>query len=184
MSNTRKPLAKTVKETIDFVFEILTSNPGGYEMSARELGQTGRKVAAILVERGILERNHACNGKKSRYQWVAAMAPTKVLYGSVTQELADRNREEKKRYYGKLKAKTSAPNSDNDAEEAVQKAVDEDHSEKVQAEEVETFEPEGQSGREYIDPLDAYTIEELWRAIKRRGGRIEGGQLAITTYLD
>lgn len=184
MSNTRKPLAKTVKDTIDFVFEILTSNPGGYEMSASELGKTRGKVVAILVERGIIERNHACNGKKSRYKWAAAMAPTKVLYGSVTQELADRNREEKKRYYGKLKAKTSAQNSDNDAEEAVQKAVDEAPGEKVQAEGVETFEPEDQGGREHIDPLDAYTIEELWRAIKRRGGYIDGGQLAFTTYLD
>ena len=184
MSNTRKPLAKTVKDTIDFVFEILTSNPGGYEMSARELGQAGRKVVAILVERGILERNHACNGKKSRYQWVAAMAPTKVLYGSVTQELADWNREEKKRWYDKKRAKRSVSMADGVVEEAVQKAVDEDPSEKAQAEGGETFEPEDQSGREYIDPLDAYTIEELWRAIKRRGGYIDGGQLAFTTYLD
>lgn len=185
MNSKRKPLAKTVKDTIDFVFEILTSNPGGYEMSAKELGTTRGKVVAILVERGILERNHACNGKKSRYQWVAAMAPTKVLYGSVTQELADRNREEKKRYYGKLKAKTSAPNSDNDAEEAVQKAVDEDPSEKVQAEEVETIASADHGGSGYYnDTLSSYTIEELWREIKRRGGRIEGGQLAVTIYID
>ena len=177
MNSKRKPLAKTVKDTIDFVFEILTSNPGGYEMSAKELGQTGRKVVAILVERGILERNHACNGKKSRYQWVAAMAPTKVLYGSVTQELADRNREEKKRWYDKNRAKRSVSMADGVVEEAVRESV-EDHEE-------DSVVVPADPGHGYeSSPLESYSIVELWQEIKRRGGRIEGGQLAITTYLD
>ena len=172
MSNTRKPLAKTVKDTIDFVFEILTSNPGGYEMSAKELGQTGRKVVAILVERGILERNHACNGKKSRYQWVAAMAPTKVLYGSVTQELADRNREEKKKYYEKHKARTSVSRADNVVEE-----------EPVPAPAVETF----HDGPVQVAPsLDPFSAQELWDELKRRGYSADENGLFIVkkTYLD
>ena len=177
MNSKRKPLAKTVKDTIDFVFEILTSNPGGYEMSARELGTTRGQVVAILVERGIIERNHAHNGKKSSYQWVAAMAPTKVLYGSVTQELADRNREARKKYYEKHKATTSVSRADKVVEVAVRESV-EDHEE-------DSVVVPADPGHGYeSSPLESYSIVELWQEIKRRGGRIEGGQLAITTYLD
>ena len=172
MNSERKPLAKTVKDTIDFVFEILTSNPGGYEMSARELGTTRGQVVAILVERGIIERNHAHNGKKSRYQWVTAMAPTKVLYGSVTQELADRKREARKKYYEKHKSTTSVSRADNvvDEEPVPALAVDTFHDGPVQV----------------VPSLDPFSAQELWDELKRRGYSADGNGLFIVkkTYLE
>ena len=103
------------------------------------------------------------------YKWVAASAPTKVLYGSITQELTDMFRKKNGEYNSKKKS----------AEKAT---VDEIAEEPVPAPAV-TF----HDGPVPVVPsLAQFTIEELWAEIKRRGGVIEDNRLALhtVTYFD
>ena len=51
MSRKHIPLTKTVKDTVDLVFELTTSNPDGYEMKANDFGNYGRLVVRILHQR-------------------------------------------------------------------------------------------------------------------------------------
>lgn len=168
MGKNYKPISVTVKETIDLVFELTSSNPGGYEMKANDLGRTGKLVARILVQRGILERTRA-KGKKHSflYKWVAGSAPTKVLYGSVTQELGDNLRKMNKRYNAKKAVKKDP------VVETVQSVADEAGSEfPLVSAECDCI------------PLDKYSVLALWEELKRRGCFIKDGRLACVTYID
>lgn len=171
MGRKYQPLSKTVKEAVDLVFELTTSNPDGYEMKAKDLGSTGKLVVRILHQRGILERIRMKNRVHSfLYKWVAASAPTKVLYGSITQELSDMARKMNEKYNAKKKS----------AEKA---SVDVIAEETVPAPAVETF----HDGPVLVVPsLDPFSAQELWDELKRRGFFIEGERLCIVkkAYLD
>ena len=159
-----------VKETIDFVFELLSSNPDGCEMKASDLGFVGGMVVKILVGRGIVERTRMKNRYHSfLYKWVATSAPTKVLYGSVAQELADREHNRYKKHYT---PKRQPADTDPDKQEAVD-VID-----------TTVVEPEPEPV--YATPLDGFSTQELWDEIKRRGFFIEGERLCIVkkAYLD
>ena len=171
MGRKYQPLSKTVKETVDLVFELTTSNPDGYEMKAKDLGRTGQSVVKILHQRGILERIRMKNRVHAfLYKWVAASAPTKVLYGSLTQELSDMARKMNEKYNAKKKS----------AEKA---SVDVIAEEPVPAPAVVTF----HDGPVPVVPsLDPFSAQELWDELKRRGFFIEGERLCIVkkAYLD
>ena len=110
MEKKRQRLEVTVKETIDFIYELAMANPDGVEIAAHSLGYTPSKVVSLLVERKTLERrtvSHA-GGQKCVYKWIATMGPTKVFYGSITQELRDRMREKNKKYKAKAEKKEKA----------------------------------------------------------------------------
>ena len=171
MGRKYQPLSKTVKEIVDLVFELTTSNPDGYEMKAKELGSTGKLVVRILHQRGILERIRMRNRVHAfLYKWVAASAPTKVLYGSIAQEISDAYRANNKKYPSKKKS----------AEKASVDVIAEDP---VPAPAVETF----HDGPVLVAPsLDPFSAQELWDELKRRGFFIEGERLCIVkkAYLD
>lgn len=158
MGRKYQPLSKTVKEIVDLVFELTTSNPDGYEMKATELGGAGRLVVKILHQRGIIERIRMKNRVHSfLYKWAVASAPTKVLYGSITQELTDMLRKKNREYNSKKKS-------------AEKVAVDEIAEETVPAPAVPL-----------VPSLGQFTIQELWAEIKRRGAVIEDNRLALHT---
>lgn len=171
MGRKYQPLSKTVKEAVDLVFELTTSNPDGYEMKAKDLGRTGGSVVKILHQRGILERIRMKNRVHAfLYKWVAASAPTKVLYGSITQELSDKVRKMNEKYNAKKKS----------AEKA---SVDVIAEETVPAPAVETF----HDGPVQVAPsLDPFSAQELWDELKRRGYSADENGLFIVkkTYLD
>ena len=81
-----KTLQQIVKETIDAVYEYLAPHPDGITMVVREYGTKGSRVISSLVNRGIITKERV--GKNEyRYRWIATMAPTSVLYGSVSDEI-------------------------------------------------------------------------------------------------
>ena len=172
MGRKYQPLSKTVKETVDLVFELTTSNPDGYEMKAKELGNTGKLVVRILLQRGILERVRMKNKVHAfLYKWAVASAPTKVLYGSITQELTDMIRKKNEKYNAKKK----------DAEwKDIVKEI-----------------PCGEPAQEPVNTIvltpaptvsifDPFSDQELWYELKRHGYFIEGERLCIVnkSYLD
>ena len=165
MGRKYQPLSKTVKETVDLVFELTTSNPDGYEMKATELGHTGRFVVKILHQRGILERIRMKNRVHSfLYKWAVASAPTNVLYGSITQELTDMLRKKNREYNSKKKSAEKAT-VDEIAEEPIPAPAVAFHNGPVPL----------------VPSLAQFTIQELWDEIKRRGVVIEDNRLALHT---
>ena len=155
------PLGQAVKETIDFVYQYLLPFPDGVTMNARQLGKTGARVCTSLVHRGIITKTKkGTGGKEFKYKWVATMGPTKVLVGSITAELADKNKSYVDKSKNKSKKETTMDKIENEREKQ-------------------------EAGVVVDNPTIAqYTIQELWDEIKRRGGHIEGGQLAVTTYFN
>ena len=167
----KTPLCKTVKDTVDLVFELTTSNPDGYDIKTEEFGFAGSLVIKILVQRGILERTRVkVAGGRYRYKWVVASAPTKVLYGSITQEISDFYKAKNAKYPPKKKSAEKAT-VDVIAEEPIPApAVVTVHDGPVPA----------------VQSLDPFSAQELWDELKRRGFFIEGERLCIVkkAYLD
>lgn len=145
-------LAKTVKETIDFVYEYLAPHPDGIVMNAKSLGGVPRSIVTVLVSRGILQKTYVNavgrRGVECSYKWAATMSPTKTLYGSVTDEL--RNIRKQRKEAGK-KSKPVV------AQETVPKAPP----------------------KEYVTTLDGFSAQELWDELKKRGYSIEDNRLVI-----
>lgn len=156
-----KALAKTVKDTIDFVYEYLSPFKDGCEFSAKDTGSQGRYVVRTLLRRGIISMKKMPGGKV-HYNWVAEMAPTKVLYQSIAAEIRDAQREKNKKY----KATKAASRS---AEPVEEKAV-----EPVQMEAPK------------VNILECFSAQELWDELKARGYVIEDNRLVVVkkAYLD
>lgn len=93
VKRTLTPLPKTVKETVDFIYEFLIVHQDGVQFSANSLGgSTQKRILAILVKRGIVERTWLLTGGTGRvckYKWIATMQPTKTLYGSIVTEIRE-----------------------------------------------------------------------------------------------
>lgn len=93
VKRTLTPLPKTVKETVDFIYEFLIVHPDGVQFSADSLGgSTQKRILSILVKRGIVERTWLLTGGTGRvgkYKWIATMQPTKTLYGSIVTEIRE-----------------------------------------------------------------------------------------------
>lgn len=162
-----KPLAKTVKDTIDFVYEYLSPFKDGCEFSAKDTGNQGRYVVRTLLRRGIISMKKLPGGK-THYKWVAEMAPTKVLYQSIAAEIRDYQREKNKKYNAsKVAAKANEP-----ADETP--AVDENN----EAPAVEQITPP--------NLLEVFSAQELWDELKARGYVIEDNRLVVVkkAYLD
>lgn len=170
MANTkthkRKPLERTVAETIDFVYEYLRPFPDGCEFSAKDTGNQGREVVRTLLRRGIISMKKMHNGK-ARYAWVAEMAPTKVLYQSVAAEIRDSQREKNKKYSAsKASAKPSEEPAVNEPEDAPVEPV--------------------QMEAPKVNILECFSAQELWDELKARGYVIEDNRLVVVkkAYLD
>lgn len=146
------PLAKTVKETIDFVYEFLAPHPEGIVMNAKSLGAVPRSIVTILVSRGILQKTYVKAdgriGVECSYKWAATMSPTKTLYGSVTGELRDirKRRNEARKKSDHVVAQETVPQ---------------------------------ESPKEYVTTLDGFSSQELWDELKKRGYTIEDNRLVI-----
>lgn len=104
------PLPKTVKETVDFIYEYLIEHIDGlvFPMQSIAVTRTQKRIVAILIKRGIVDKNPtSTDGKRGasyRYKWVANMAPTKTLYGSIVSEI--RNEQNNWPSWKKKKQKT------------------------------------------------------------------------------
>ena len=167
----RQPLEVTVKETIDFMYEMLIQHPNGTEFNASTLGNTPSRIVSLLVERNIIERTtvFSKDGRKFRYKWVATMAPTKVLYGSIAQQLRDWQEARNKSYNAKKKDKQVEP-----AKEEPILTTDEPRIEK----DADTIINELAEAAKR-NPLEIYGIDELWDELKRRGCYIEDNHLVL-----
>lgn len=174
VKRTLTPLPKTVKEFVDFIYEYLIEHPDGlaFPMKSLTSSRTQKRIASILVQRGIIERTTIPNvgkpGHSYRYRWAANMPPTKTLYGSIVSEI--RNEQYKwPSYNGKAKK----------------------NREEVEAEPMPTpaaDEPQEQPTSVFtgFEPLDGFSDQELWDELKKRGYSIEENRLVIVkkTYLD
>lgn len=158
-------LMKIVKDTVDSVYDYLIPHTDGITMSANDYGKRGSRVCSELVKRGIIEKKGLGHGKGWRYRWIATMAPTNVLYGSIAQKLYDEDR----MYQDAHRKKKAA-----------------EKSKKVVVDTPPTEQPLPEPKREYVSDLKGFSAQELWDELKGRGYFIEGERLAITqtAYLD
>lgn len=159
-----------VKETVDFVYEMLINNPDGLQISFQDYGKTEKSIVSILIKRGIISKTPISTGRRGcawKYKWIATMPPTKVLYGSIVDEYRDKQRAWKSRFKEKMK-KDSLPATTEKKEDAVVLPV---------------VEP---PHKELINALDGFSDRELWDELKKRGYSIEENRLVIVkkTYLD
>lgn len=151
-----------VKKTVDSVYEYLIQHPDGIGMSAMEYGKRGARVCSKLVSRGIISKEGLGRGKGWKYRWEATMAPTKVLYGSIAQQLYDEDR------IHKANSRKRAVASSRSVPEQVVPQV------------IATPAPELKPG---VD-LSVISDQVLWEELKRRGYTIDGNRLAKKEYLD
>lgn len=164
-SAANRPLNLTVKETVDFVYEYLAPHPEGIEMNARSLGLTQCRVVTIMLKRGIVAKKAIrATGRRGVvwiYKWVATMAPTKTLYGSIVDQLRDDGR---RQHQNRKRGKAQKP------------------EEPVQEPQVSVEEPK----KEFVTTLDGFSSQELWDELKKRGYSIEDNRLVIVkkAYLD
>lgn len=174
VKRTLTPLPKTVKEFVDFIYEYLIEHPDGlaFPMKSITSSRTQKRIASILVQRGIIGRTSIPNvgkpGCTYRYRWAATMPPTKTLYGSIVSEI--RNEQYKwPSYNGKAKKNREVA----EAEPMPTPAAD-----------VPQEPP--QSVFTGLAPLDGFSDKELWDELKKRGYSIEENRLVIVkkTYLD
>lgn len=155
---------QVVKETVDSVYEYLIPHAEGITMSAKEYGKRGARVCTKLVDRGIVEKKALGKGRGWRYKWVATMAPTKVLYGSIAQELYDEQRKYNETFKQKGKQHPVEENVEKPSEiEAI-------HGDIIMKCLV------GQCG---ID-LNKVPIMDMWENMKKRGVSIKDGRLVLT----
>jgi hypothetical protein len=121
-----RTLASQVKEAVDYIYNYLIQSEDGVTFSASSLGKIGSRVCTVLVKRGIVEKTHASSaslGKRGalcKYKWVATMAPTKVLYGSITDEIADID----KKYKDKSRKKKLLEKKAKKEEEPIEVTID------------------------------------------------------------
>ena len=154
-----KTLPQRVKEVTDFVYEYLAPHNDFVQMSARGiLGSNGAMILSNLVKRGIVEKKLLPNKKGCvyGYKWVATMAPTKTLYGSIADQLRD---DDKRRREAKKTTTSAAPVAVDPEMEVVNEMF-----EKVT----------------YHHNFSAVSDQELWDELKRRGYFIVNNQLAIS----
>lgn len=167
--NKVKTLRQVVKETIDAVYEYLIPHQDGITMMAKDYGYRGNRVISKLVNRGIITKE-SVGGKAYRYKWVAAMAPTNVLYGSVADEIQAEDREYQANFrkrHARKKVKT---------EQAQVAKPDKTYPLSVVAELLEST-PVSE-GKEPKDVLGE--IKEMWERMKELGVTIENNQLVFT----
>lgn len=155
-----RPLPRIVKETIDFAYEMLIQHQDGVVFSPSGLGFNEARVFAILYKRGIIERTCTARtkgpGHEYKYKWAANSAPTKVLYGSITDELRDIDRKKRER---KKARKQRQPDV---RDEVAPIIVDPPQKERIIA-------------------LAGFSSQELWDELERRGCTIENNIPVIIT---
>ena len=187
----RQRLEVTVKETVDYMYALLADQPDGVVYSVnRSLGNQAGQIVTILVKRGIIGRTCIAsgNGNCYRYRWSASSAPTKVLYGSVAQELRDKWKKKAQDVKEKKEAaKKARPVEEHEPvvkqepkqipEEEI-KALDE-LREKIEPRACDIPIINNLGGAVPMNPLEIYGIDELWAEIKRRGCFIEDNQLVL-----
>jgi len=189
-SKKRQRLEVSVKETVDYMYALLADQPDGVVYSVnRSLGNQAGQIVTVLVKRGIVERTCIAsgNGNCFRYRWSASSAPTKVLYGSIAQELRDKWKKKAQDVKEKKEeAKNVAPvevhepvvkQEPKPVPEEDAKALDELreklNQEPVKIQDVPVF-------TEFLgNPLEPFSIEELWAEIKRRGCVIDNNRLVL-----
>ena len=173
----------TVKKTVDSVYEYLIQHPEGITMAANEYGKRGSRVCTKLVSRGIIEKKGLGIGKGWRYKWVATMAPTKVLYGSIAQELYD----EERKYQETFKKKHAAKNKETPAVQPEEEKTPDNPSDPSLveiAQSIGTTDSRGQDAGSIDDVLSRYSMEEIWGYMKRHGVSVNGTiSYTTTTYL-
>lgn len=151
-----------VKKTVDSVYDYLIQHPDGIGMSALEYGKRGARVCSKLVARNIISKEGLGRGKGWKYRWDATMAPTKVLYGSIAQQLYDEDRIHKA----------------NSRKRAV--ASSRSFPEQVVPQVIAAPDPVLKPG---VD-LSVISDQDLWSALKGRGYHIENNRLVKKEYLD
>ena len=180
-----RPLPKTVKETVDFAYEMLIPHKDGIVFTTKKLGVNEARSFSTLVKRGIISKT-PCARKEGRgceykYKWLAPMAPTKVLYGSIVEEI--RGIDRAKYTAGKKSEKKEAPvaapanvdeRHDEPAPEVVEEVVAAPANAKEQPAPAKTF----------VTDLQGFSSQELWDELKDRGFVIENDRLVKKAYLN
>ena len=194
----KQRLEVTVKDTVDFMYEMLIQHPEGIEFNASSLGNTPTQVVSLLAKRNIIERTPLFSkyGRKFRYKWVATMAPTKVLYGSIAQELRALQSAYNKVYHEK-RQKQSCPVEEHKPEVKPDVKPIPEEDVKALEELKKTLEEPAIIHEGPLTPigfrvnapkvslttetpkLEIYGIDELWAEIKRRGCFIEDNKLVL-----
>lgn len=158
MATNDRPLPLKVKEAVDFIYEMLAGRTEPYHFSAEGLGRYVSLCNTCLIKRGIVKKEiySSVGGVRYAYTWVATMAPTRTLYENITNDV-------------RAAQKVSKRNSNAHAAKSLKPVVG-----------LDLPDTPTQKG------LDAYSTQQLWDELKRRGCVIDDNRLAIIskTYFD
>ena len=159
MAGRTKKLPMRIRETIDFIYELLNGHEW-VEFSMSSIDHLTSIVCGYLIKRGIVKRRYAAGSKKSEYCWAAVMAPTKTLYDNIVEDYRVAKRAENmRRRDRRRKAAQTIPEPPAPEPAPVPGP------------------PAVQEQIEIQNPLEAYADKELWDELKRRGWYIESDHL-------
>ena len=182
MSNEGKTRSRLpfIKRTVDEIYEHLIQHPDGITMSVRkERGLMGARIVSKLVGRGIIEKQMLGRGSDGcKYKWAATMAPTKVLYGSIAQELADEDRAYRDSYKKKAAKKRETPVVQPGEEKLPDNPSNPSLVEIAQS--IGTTDSQVEDAGSIDAVLSRFSLEEIWDYMKRRGVYVSDGVLAYT----
>lgn len=85
-SNNTNTFPQRVKERVDFVYQLLTENPSGYRGGFSSQDALTRIVVRCLVRRNVVHKGDKLRNTYT-YTWAASMAPTKVLYKNILEDV-------------------------------------------------------------------------------------------------
>ena len=165
---------KRVKERIDFIYNLLKEYPSGYKDGFTSYDSLTRLCVTKLLERGAVTRTRDISrkGLKYVYLWVASMAPTKVLYKNIIED---------------IHKCPSHNHAIRHASTAKQQEVKHEAPAKRQNPPVvgvmaSTGEPMYNVAKKE-DFIHSLTTQELWDELKSRGAQVLNGELVIVQRL-
>lgn len=181
-----------VKEMVDFIYEA-TAAEGGYKGGWSKYSGRFKKVATILSKRGVIV--HSGYKDNIVYTWnKVATPPTKVFYKSVAQELLNGEKGARNRYRQKLRRQRDALKRAEAEKAAVEAEKERRQAEVLAASSQPAVGAESGQGtamgvqykeNPLLKPdLRAFTDQELWDELKRRGARIVDGKMKVVKEIE
>jgi len=154
------------KKAVDFIYAL--TNNRIYSAGWAKYNYGLKRVATILIKRGVLVPI-GNKIKQHTYKWNPnAMEPTENFYLSIAQEIANKEYSYKEWRRDKKDVTEESPVKESPVVKASPKPI------------IKT------EAKAYVvkSKIVDFTAQELWNELKRRGYCIEGDKLVCRTYLD
>lgn len=168
---------KRVKERIDFIYNLLKEYPSGYKDGFASYDSLTRLCVTKLLDRGAVTRvrDTQRRGLKFVYKWAASMAPTKVLYKNIIEDI---HKSPSHNHALRKVNKTQDP----PLLEVEHKLPEKSKNPPVVGLMAHTGEPVYNVAKKE-DFIHSLTAQELWDELKSRGAQVLNGEVVIVQKL-